>query len=174
MKVKDFINGYNEQKTDKLKSDYVLKHIKVNYMPYVDKVVKCKQIVENNCYIENPLIKDEKMFFMDSNKMDFAFTMMLVGYYTDIDVFGGNGVVEAYDELAKEGILDHIIDMINPSETATLNEILDNCIADIGVNEADTSATMRKFMGVVSLMLAGFQEGLGEKMAEIVEKISKE
>lgn len=79
MKILEFVEGYNESKQKKA---FVDKHITKHYLPYEDKIVQAKNIIERSSYQE---VNGESIFKLNAPMRYMMFIISIIELYTDIE-----------------------------------------------------------------------------------------
>lgn len=127
MTVQEFIDGYNAANN---KEKYIEKHIVNKYVPYEEKCLDCKNIIESTSFIT---IGDNKVFKRDTPATRLFFDLTLVDKYTDVDINYKNPASE-YNLLQESGVNVLINAMIPEMEFITYNNLLSMTIDDFMEN----------------------------------------
>ena len=138
MKIEEFVEEY--KKADN-KYSFLDKHIKREYVPYLDKVSTCKSIVETANHITDK--KERKIYKADTPTQELLLIMNMVKLYTDIE-FESADFVHVYDELSKYCILEHLFHYNSSFIDEGANEFL--------LGEED------RFRNIFSMVLNDFYE----------------
>lgn len=116
--VKDFVKQYKKLNSDATKNIYIKSMIKDDcYIPYAVKIVTANTILENSCFDKDGNIK------FDSCKKYLMYVWAIFSLYTDIELEVKN-IMDEYDVLQKEGLVDIIIDSISDIEKKEFDYVL--------------------------------------------------
>jgi hypothetical protein len=146
MTVSEFVKGFNEV-TDK--ETYVKRHIKTDYVNYVDKANDCERIVKASCY------DAEGKFKANTVSQYFLFVQTLVDRYLGLQY---KDALNMFDTFERYGITEVFISVIEKEYskyTTILNMVANDIIAD------ETSLTNyfdAKINGLMNL-LSNIEEG---------------
>lgn len=118
MNVQEFVNLYNAQPDEEKKTQVIREHIKKYYIPYVEKVTFCKNLVEKTC------IKDD-LFVPNTPLLSYIYVTKIIEEYTDLkfDEIGD------FDSLEKNGITCAILESIG-EDVNSFKQILDVSFSD--------------------------------------------
>ena len=118
--VNELVEKVNEMA--KLKKEYDFsKHIKLTYMPYVQKSSLVKSIVDTTSYEE---VNGIKVYRRNTKNMLFIFTMKLIEAYTDLELNIEN-ISNDYDALMESGAMNGLMNQIPAEEMSILRGMLD-------------------------------------------------
>lgn len=116
--VKDFVKQYKKLNSDATKNIYIKSMIKDDcYIPYAVKIATANTILENSCFDKDGNIK------FDSCKKYLMYVWAIFSLYTDIELEVKN-IMDEYDVLQKEGLIDIIIDSISDIEKKEFDYVL--------------------------------------------------
>lgn len=79
MKILEFVEGYNESKQKKA---FIDKHITKHYLPYEDKIVQAKNIIDHSSYQE---INGETIFKSNAPMRYMLYIISIIELYTDLE-----------------------------------------------------------------------------------------
>lgn len=147
---------------------FLNKHVTRTYVPYVEKIAICTNIVECTTH---KTVDDRKIVFVNTPMRYILFIMNLIKTYTDIDInFNDGHYLEDYDALQKEGVIQALIGgesaPIPLSEYEEFSTILNMILDDFRDNEYSLTA-----------MLYNFKESLHiseDVINSVVEELSKQ
>ena len=111
---------------------YIASHVKDVYVPYTMKVKLCENILDASCYVTLPGV-DKKVFKINSPARFMLFMITLIQNYTDIE-FGEN-VVEDFEKLDRESVVEVIAALVPDSEYRTMEDLLNMMLNDKRENE---------------------------------------
>lgn len=122
MKISEFVKKYDAAvKAKKDISEFVSKHKKTDYIPYQEKMVEAKNIVNMSSYILNE--DGTKTFHLNTPGRYLYFCMKLVELYTDLEV-KTSGLVQDFNDLNKRGLFKDIVEAIGETEYGEFNTVL--------------------------------------------------
>lgn len=176
MKIEDFVNLYNSQKTNEDKQGFVQKHIVTNRVSYADKVNRAN-IIAKYKYYQKIVDKDgseREIFHQNSAASHMLFYLTIVDLYTDIDI-DYKMSLEQFEMLDGE-MLDMIIDTINDRELEEFRMLVTFACDDIVANEYEPHAFIRNqverfaalFGGIISTVIENIDI---EKVEEVINSV---
>ena len=168
MKITSFMTQYKFKKTEEEKENMVKSHIKNEYVPFEKKADVAKAIVDASFYHEEIGADGNvhKTFHIDSVAKHMLMCMAVIDLYTDIARSKGNGkMLEDFNVLNGSGILDLIIQNINPRELKEFNMVLQMVCDDAMSNEYETHA-------FVSKQIERLAELIGNVIVPIVKNLN--
>lgn len=157
MNVKEFVA--NDKAVDNIK-------LATEYVPYVEKVAQCKGIVNATQY--KNITEDKKIFVADTPTLKLFQTMKLVALYTNIE-FEDEKLVEAYDILNKNGILDRLFGeggIVPEREQVEWKMIMDMTIDDTYENERSQGAIFGGLKESLGMVIGSVLDGMAEAIEE--------
>lgn len=119
MTVKEFVDGYKNLSSDKVKSEKIKSILKRNYCP----------IIEKRTVIETMLNKSvgtkvNGMLFVDSCLFKINFTMAVLILYTNFEInTAEESAIDIYDLITEVSLLDGIFNALGENECEELLEI---------------------------------------------------
>lgn len=133
---------------------FIKKHITTQYVPFLTKVVYCRNIIDKTCYITDGKRKIIKI----NSENRYLFTIMrLIELYTDIE-FGNyenadenNNISVDYDKLNEVGAIDKILNAIPENEFREFNNIMDMKLDDFRDNEYSLTSLLYNLKESLSL-----------------------
>lgn len=161
MTLENFINGYKI--TTKDKSEYLKKHIVNIYVPWATKVAEAKTIIELTQYVETTLPNGEKRksFQRNTPYQFLMFLMRILVHYTDLE-FENDKLVEVYDALKENDILEELIKLIPQNEYKEFQTILSMQLADVMENERSVVGFLQGKIDILSLLASQLNENENE------------
>lgn len=149
MTVEEFIAEYNSAEN---KEKCIKKHIiKDKYVPYVEKITRCENIVDHTMYEQ---VDGVKTFKQNSPIQHILFVLTLVELYTNIDIkFDGINFIECFDLLERYDLIDDILMLIPEHEIEMWNTFFNMCIDDVVENT-------RSIGGIIDTKLAASKSTL--------------
>lgn len=140
MKIDEFIFEYKANVGRE--SEICKKHITTKYVPFLEKVTKCKHIVDIT-------MTDEKGVFNQRTPSRFlTFTMTMLTSYTDLEI-DKEKIWEEYDKLDEIGALEHINAAIPPNEVNEFNTLLAMTVDDYMTNHRSIVAYFDQYMNEI-------------------------
>ena len=152
MTYKNFMVQY---KAAKDKEEFVKKHIKKQYLPYVEKLSIARTIANATSWDE------EKNYKRDSVLQAWLLQVHMVTDYTDLTC-DDKDVSAMYDTLAENGILEIIFSSIPESERVQLQAMTDMAASDIYTNFRDVTAWLDNKIATLDTTLGTIVSGLQE------------
>ena len=173
MDYEEFVQKY---KVSKDKEAFAKKHIKRQYVPYVEKLSEAKKIAN----ISTHVTIDKKIVYSKNTPiLYFLKTTRLLALYTDVEIKETDNINNAYDALAEIGAFDTLLSQIPEGEITQFTAMIDMCVADIYENERDIASfldTKFEALGMIlNTMLESFKQTLGDVNVEqlVKDNISK-
>lgn len=164
MTVKEFVEQYNAG----LKISEV---IKVTYLPLVNKINLCERVINASYYKKN---EDEtKSLLIDSIVENILFKLSIIKAYTTIDV-DFKDIIEEYDLLAKNQLIDAIMYALPDNELAALGEMLVMKEKDTIQNEYEIHAFISNQVERFGTLAGVSLTPILEKLAEVIENVDVE
>ena len=158
----DYIKVVAQYKTSKDKEAFIKKHIKTQYVPYVEKLREALNIANASTHIK---VDSKQVYKKDTPMMRFLSMNKLVSLYTDI-TFDDSNVVGMYDALSKEGLMPLLLSSIPETEVSEFMSLVDMCVNDIYENERELSTIIENKLEainlVVSQVFSTFEETLSQ------------
>lgn len=140
------------------------KHLKTKYIPYIEKMSLCHQIVD---VTSHKVVDNRKLISINTPVRYMLFITKLISLYTDIEIIFDNAEnAKQYDALAEAGLIDQVVGIIPSEEFETFNLVLNMVLDDFRDNEYSITA-----------LLYNFKESLHiseELIEEIVNKLDAE
>ena len=160
MKIKEFVEKYTKAQE---KQEFVEKHIKNNYIPYLTKCVYCDKIIKASSTISNgDVIK------INSASQYVAFVMRLIQLYTDLEVdFKNAEFVNQYDSLAEVGAIIRIMNAISEQEYSEFKMILDFKNNDFRENEYSLTAFLYNFKKSLNIT----EETINTALEQVIKQV---
>lgn len=170
MTVKEFVEGYKKAKiNDKTKENFFNKHIIKDYIPYLEKIVICNQIIKTTQHIKNDTIK---IFKANSPSMMLMYNIKIVDNYTDIDIEkeinDGMGMDEIYDILTYTGAMIDIYKFIPESELVEFKQLLDMTLEDVYTNEYSVVSSINNILDAIKSISNGFVSGIENTLSNYI------
>lgn len=140
-----------------LKEKDIAKHIVNTYVSYATKIDECRKIVDLNSYKE---VNDEKIYWKNTPGQYFMFVIRLIANYTDIDM--GERILDSYDSLNKENMINEIISTIPQTEYEEWRTLLQMCDDDAYENLRSMPSWLETKFDSMKLVFDSMSEVLGQ------------
>ena len=163
--VKDFVNRY---KLEQNKQDFLEIHIVKRYVSLETKLDDCDRIVKSTYYWTNPVTGKSELKVMSTNTY-VMFTMKMIDRYTDIEL-DFRQVIEEYDMLMAEGLIDALYSLIPERELKEYDMFLKMAESDIMQNEYYIGAYISNKLETLSVLA---DKVLAPVSKQLVEKLDK-
>ena len=163
--VKDFVNKY---KLEQNKQDFLEIHVVKNYVPLETKLNDCDRIVKSTYYWTNPVTGKSELKVMSTNTY-VMFTMKMIDRYTDIEL-DFRQVIEEYDMLMAEGLIDALYSLIPERELKEYDMFLKMEESDLMQNEYYIGAYISNKLETLSVLA---DKVLAPVSKQLVEKLDK-
>lgn len=164
---------YKDFKTEDEQKDFILRHIKKNYVNYEQKITDIERIVEigNHKEIEDPTDKTKSIVIFKRNTpiMYYFLKLTLLKNYSDIVIESGQEL-EAYNLLESIGFLDAYISLLPEIEVTKYYSIFDMANNDIYTNERDVASYFDTKIDAFSTVLNMMVSSLGEFTQNLEDK----
>ena len=125
--INQFIREYN---TVKDKAVYLSKHITKTYVPYEEKITRCRNIIDLSMY---KTVNDKQIFWLDTPLRYNLFVQTVLTTYTDIDLTDGKtektSVLDGFNALENAGIFTAITEAIG-SDFNVFNTVFQMMVDD--------------------------------------------
>lgn len=160
--VYELVTNYNKRSSDKLKGEFLKAQVKVkSYLGYGTKMFLAEQIIKNSCFKGNNV-------HIDSCKKYLFYIYTLIKYYTNIDIKETN-IMEQYDLLDENGLVEKILNLIPEKEMATFKTILDMKQDDLMTNKYGTYAFIEEQVSRIENVMPE----MSKAFAPLLEVLSK-
>ena len=169
------VEEYNKRSSDKLKDEYLKSKVLIdNYVTYANKMLFADSILKN-CYFNG-----DKIQINSCNKY-LLYIYALLKYWTNIDI-NEKDLMNQYDLLDKNGLIEKLIGLIPEKEVASFSTILEMKENDILANKCNVNITMHnKIIDYAPKMLYGLESLFGvieerftkENIENIIKSFSK-
>lgn len=163
--VKDFVNRY---KLEQNKQDFLEIHIVKRYVSLETKLDDCDRIIKNTYYWTNPVTEKSEFKVMSTNTY-VMFTMKMIDRYTDIEL-DFRQVIEEYDMLMAEGLIDALYSLIPERELKEYDMFLKMEESDLIQNEYYIGAYISNKLETLSVLA---DKVLAPVSKQLVEKLDK-
>jgi hypothetical protein len=162
MTVKEFVEEYNKVKNnDKMRKNYLMSHIKRQYVPFLEKKVNSKKIIDLSYHI---VINKNTIFKADSVDSYIFYKIKLVELYTDIDIVNDitddYTIDKVYDDLNREGALEYLLMCIPEIELKEFQKIMELSMSDLYDNEYSTTAKLSNLLDSIKYISSAFNDVL--------------
>lgn len=141
MTTQEFIDSY------KLNKDLV-KHIKQDYIPYLEKVTRCEKIITVTSYNEIT-----HLYHRNTPVQTLFLTLTLIDLYTDIDIDFENPASE-YDILEKDGYIEKIMSCVPGRELSQFQAIFTMVNDDLAINERSLVSFFENKLDTINQILS--------------------
>lgn len=180
IKMSAFMNAYKYRKTQEEKEQFIISHIKDEYIPYETKADVAKAIVNCSYWRTEKGIDgvERKVFYVDSVAKYMLTCMSMIDLFTDIERSKTNGkMLDEFNKLNSAGIFDVILQNINKRELNEFNMVLDFTCRDVIANEYENHAFISKqvdrFGNLLGAIIAPVLEQLDvDKIRNMITSIS--
>lgn len=125
MKIEEFIKEFNATTNQ---TECVKAHIINRYVPYEKKIALCKNVVESTTHSNGK-------FVVNTPLRTVFFSLSLIMTYTDIEVDLGDKLMDSFDLLDSNDLIELFLTYIPAKEYKKMNTILQMEIDDIHENE---------------------------------------
>lgn len=169
IKLSFFMTKYKMKKTYEERLQFVEEYIKNEYVPFETKADVAKAIVDTSYWrTEKTDGNKRKVLHVDSVANYMLKCMALVDLYTDIERQKNEGkMLEDFNTLNGSGILDMIIQSINPRELKEFNMVLQMTQDDVIANEFENHA-------FISQQIERFGQLIGTALSPVIEQLDFE
>ncbi len=155
MNVQEFVDEYNKQPDEEKKTQLINEHIKRHYVPYVEKVTFCNNLVSKTC------VKDD-LFVPNTPLLSYVYITKIIEEYTDLKIADPAD----FDLLEKNGITYSILESIG-EDLNTFKNTLDVTFSDVKEDKTNIinflAKTVNDFKGIFS----------DDNMKSLLEEIKK-
>ena len=169
IKLSFFMTKYKMKKTDEERLQFVKEYIKNEYVPFETKADVAKAIVDTSYWRTEKIDGNKrKVLHVDSVANYMLKCMALVDLYTNIERQKNEGkMLEDFNTLNGSGILDMIIQSINPRELKEFNMVLQMTQDDVIANEFENHA-------FISQQVERFGQLIGTALSPVIEQLDFE
>ena len=169
IKLSFFMTKYKMKKTDEERLQFVNEYIKNEYVPFETKADVAKAIVGTSYWRTEKIDGNKrKVLHVDSVANYMLKCMALVDLYTNIERQKNEGkMLEDFNTLNGSGILDMIIQSINPRELKEFNMVLQMTQDDVIANEFENHA-------FISQQVERFGQLIGTALSPVIEQLDFE
>lgn len=166
MYIKEFVEKYNANATDRLKEDYLNDNLHIKtYLPFLTKVTLADKLAKITT-----LDKDTGNVNVKSDVNYLLFCRMIIEQYTDLQV-ETEGFYEEYDLLNESGLLDKIMQMIPEKEIAEFKMICDMKKDDIIFNQSTPKAFVNQQIERITTIASVTLKPILEKLVDEFENL---
>ena len=160
---------YKMKKTDEERLQFVKEYIKNEYVPFETKADVAKAIVDTSYKKKKKIDGNKrKVLHVDSVANYMLKCMALVDLYTNIERQKNEGkMLEDFNTLNGSGILDMIIQSINPRELKEFNMVLQMTQDDVIANEFENHA-------FISQQIERFGQLIGTALSPVIAQLDFE
>jgi hypothetical protein len=167
MKIKEFVEKYENIATASLKEDFVRDNVKINdYLPYIDKIAQAERLVKTTS-----LDKDGNIRYNSPSKNLF-FSRILIEQYTDLEI-ETNAFADEYDLLQKSGAKEMIIKLLPECEFKELNDVIDMVQDDFNRNNYEPHAYISSQVERLGTLLGATLTPILEQIASNLENMDE-
>lgn len=169
IKLSFFMTKYKMKKTDEERLQFVKEYIKNEYVPFETKADVAKAIVDTSYWRTEKIDGNKrKVLHVDSVANYMLKCMALVDLYTNIErQKNENKMLDDFNTLNGSGILDMIIQSINPRELKEFNMVLQMTQDDVIANEFENHA-------FISQQVERFGQLIGTALSPVIEQLDFE
>lgn len=168
MTVKDFVNEYKGiKRNDKMKNEFVDKHITTKYINILTKESVCRSLVDASYHVTTNEIK---IFKADSITLYILYNLKIIELYTDLDINEySKNLYEAYDILNECGALVDIINTIPVTEISEFKQLLEMAIADLYDNEYSVVSRVDGIKNSIGAIATSLLDGISSAIEKYTE-----
>lgn len=177
IKIKDFVDEYNNKAEGKFQESYLKDTIKITpYLPFLTKVALADSIIRASIF-KYKKVKDEETGEMKREKTDdlninsvtqaLLFVRCVIENYTNL-VVETEGFYEEYDMLVASGVLKQIMNLIPEAELTEFRSILDMELKDILDNYSNQNSYIYKQLQ--KKKIEAFSKGFVDSFKKTLQK----
>lgn len=145
--------------------------MKIEYLPIVNKINLCERVINATYYKKNE--DGTKSLHIDSVSEHILFQLAIVDAYTNINI-DFTHVIEEYDMLDRDEVLQEIWIMIPSREVEELKQMLAMKEKDIIQNEYEPHAFIANQVERFGTLVGVAATPVLEKLAEVIENVDVE
>lgn len=182
MKLSEFLKGYDEIATDKLKKDYLNQKIEVvDYIPFNKKLTLAKKLIDVTGFVTKRITDEngnEKVvvtakIHQNSPARYLLINRILIEQYTNLEFENDQPDIE-YDELRKRGLFDAILAMIPESDCDEFLNVVKLVEGDIAANELNPGAYISNQIEVFAKTFGTVALPVLEKLNNFIQNLNEE
>lgn len=146
MKITPFITIYKTKEKRGDARDFIKEHLKTEYVPYETKADVAKAIIDSSYYrkVKDANKREYTEFHIDSVAKYMLSRMAIIDLFTNIERQKTDGkMLEDFNKLNELGLIDEIIECINPREIQQFEMILQMTAEDAITNEYEPHAFIK-------------------------------
>ena len=171
MTVKEFLEDLNKVTGKTVREERMKKNLNVKeYVSFLDKVNLANRVVYHSTHKldqEGNVIGD---IHIDSVSKYLLHVMGIINMYTDLDIYYDN-LVEDYDLLNVNGLIQEIVTLIGEKEIAECQMLLDMTLGDFMQNKLSVYSFVRdqveRFGTLSGITLSSIKEGFANAVASL-------
>lgn len=171
MTVKEFLEDLNKVTGKSVKEERMKKNLNVKqYVSFVDKVNLAERVVYHSTHDfdqEGNVVGD---ITINSISKYLLHVMGIIDMYTDLDI-NYNNLVEDYDLLNVNGLIQEIVTLIGEKEIAECQMLLDMKLGDFMQNRLSVYSFVRdqveRFGTLSGITLSSIKEGFANAVASL-------
>lgn len=171
MTVKEFLEDLNKVTGKTVKEERMKKNLNVKqYVSFVDKVNLAERVVYHSTHDFDQKGNVVGDITINSISKYLLHVMGIIDMYTDLDI-NYNNLVEDYDLLNVNGMIQEIVTLIGEKEIAECQMLLDMKLGDFMQNKLSVYSFVRdqveRFGTLSGITLSSIKEGLANAVASL-------
>lgn len=169
MKIKEFVEQYNNLGSESLKDDFLRENLIIKkYLPYINKVSLAERIIQTTC-----INKETNEIKINSPANSLLFTRVIIEEYTNLEI-ETEGFFEEYDLLNASGLLEKIFKLIPSNESDEFKAICKMVQQDLITNKYEIhnyiSEQVERFGKLIGITSKPILEEISNKLDNMTEK----
>ncbi len=182
--VPEFVNQYN-QTTEQMRPSFLDTHLMVeDYIGFNRKMTLADTIVKNSTYATEPVMEDGQVVkdengdvkYHQTNRIQvnsctryILFVFTVIQTYTNINMDHAK-MLDEFDLLNKEGLIEKIFEMIPKKEIDEMNKVVEKTYDDFMTNYYETHSFIANQVQRATAVLSVVLKPLAEKISAMDEK----
>ncbi len=182
--VQEFVNQYN-QTTEQMRPSFLDTHLMVeDYIGFNRKMTLAETIVKNSTYATEPVMEDGQVVkdengdvkYHQTNRIQvnsctryILFVFTVIQTYTNINM-DHTKMLDEFDLLNKEGLIEKIFEMIPKKEIDEMNKVVEKTYDDFMTNYYETHSFIANQVQRTTAVLSVVLKPLAEKISAMDEK----
>ncbi len=182
--VPEFVNQYN-QTTEQMRPSFLDTHLMVeDYIGFNRKMTLADTIVKNSIYATEPVMEDGQVVkdengdvkYHQTNRIQvnsctryILFVFTVIQTYTNINMDHAK-MLDEFDLLNKEGLIEKIFEMIPKKEIDEMNKVVEKTYDDFMTNYYETHSFIANQVQRATAVLSVVLKPLAEKISAMDEK----
>ncbi len=182
--VQEFVNQYN-QTTEQMRPSFLDTHLMVeDYIGFNRKMTLAYTIVKNSTYATEPVMEDGQVVkdengdvkYHQTNRIQvnsctryILFVFTVIQTYTNINMDHAK-MLDEFDLLNKEGLIEKIFEMIPKKEIDEMNKVVEKTYDDFMTNYYETHSFIANQVQRATAVLSVVLKPLAEKISAMDKK----